>query len=57
MSNAEALILAPVQAFVRERSYGSVAELVEISNAKLGEFAPMIGAAFLYQDDRYRYEG
>lgn len=57
MSNAEALILQPVQAFVRERSYGNVAELVEITKAKLGEYAPMIGAAFLYQDARYRYEG
>jgi len=57
MSNAEALILTPVQAFVRERSYGNVGELVEITRAKLGEYAPMIGAAFFYQDDRYRYEG
>lgn len=57
MSNAETLILEPVQAFVRERSYGNVAELVEVTKAKLGEYAPMIGAAFLYQDDRYCYEG
>jgi len=57
MSNAEALILEPVQTFVRERSYGNVAELVEITRAKLGEYAPMVGAAFFYRDDRYRYEG
>ena len=57
MSNAETLILEPVQAFVRERIYGNLAELVEIIKAKLGEYAPMIGAAFFCRDDRYRYEG
>jgi glucokinase len=57
MSSAETLILEPVQAFVRERSYGNVAELVKITRAKLGEYAPMIGAAFFYRDDRYHYEG
>jgi len=57
MSSAESLILKPAQAFVGERSYGNVGELVEITGAKLGEYAPMIGAAFLYQDTRYRYEG
>jgi glucokinase len=57
LSNAEKLILEPVKAFVQQRSYANVAELVEITRAKLGEYAPMIGAAFLYQDDRYRYGG
>jgi glucokinase len=57
LSNAETLILEPVKAFVQQRSYANVAELVEITKAKLGEYAPMIGAAFLYQDDRYRYGG
>jgi len=57
LSNAEALIVAPVKDFVKRRSYSNVAEMVEITRAKLGEYAPMIGAAFLHQDDRYRYDG
>jgi glucokinase len=57
LSNAEKLILEPVKEFVKKRSYANVADLVEITKAKLGEYAPMIGAAFLYQDERYRYDG
>ena len=57
LSNAEALIVAPVKDFVKQRSYANVAERVEIVRARLGEYAPMIGAAFLGEDERYRYDG
>ncbi|MBN1305492.1 MAG: ROK family protein [Anaerolineales bacterium] len=55
LGSVEDLIADPVRAFVKERSYSNVADLVEITTAELGEVAPMIGAAFLYRDHRYQF--
>ena len=55
LSQAEALIIEPARAFVATRSYATVAQRVQIVKAGLGEYAPMIGAAFLGRDERYEY--
>ena len=43
--------------YVKERGYLIAAEKVEVVKAKLGEYAPMVGAAMFYHDDSFKYMG
>ena len=50
ISNAPAeLLLDPLIAFVRGRAYEAISEKVRICKSKLGEDAPLIGAALLHR--------
>ncbi len=44
------LLLEPLIKFVRNRAYESAADKVRICRSALGEDAPLIGAALLYQE-------
>jgi len=57
LSNEEELLIQPLQNFVKNRAYSIISNKVKIEKAKLGEFAPVVGASLFYKEKSFKYEG
>ena len=57
LSNQKELLIEPLKEFVKRNGYQIAAKKVEVVEAKLGENAPMVGAAMFYHEESFEFKG
>lgn len=57
LSNEEELLIKPLKNFVKNKVYSLISDKIKIEKAKLGEFAPVVGASLFYKEKHFKYEG
>jgi len=55
LSKQKELFIDELSNFIKNMGYPVIANKVELVVAELGEYAPMVGAALLYQDSSFKY--